>query len=73
MIIDDRRFLKKELSFYELEVGKIYVSHRQQKYLIVITDERYHYVASLESGEIFGEVDCDGDVFEPVKATLVVE
>lgn len=70
MIIDDRRFDKKELSWGELEAKGVYVSHRLQKYVMKTDDA---YVVCLETAELFDRDECLGDLFEPVRATLVVE
>lgn len=69
MNITDNRFKKQELNWDELETGKVYVSHRLQKYVMMTDSE---CLACLETGQLYnGESSCD--VFEPVKATLVVE
>lgn len=74
MNIDDRRFDKKELSWGELETGTVYVSHRLQRYVMMTSGiERVECIVCLETGELYSETECQGDVFEPVKARLIVE
>lgn len=74
MIIDDKRFVKKELSWDELETSSVYISHRLQKYVMMTSGiERVECIVCLETGELYSEAECLGDVFEPVKVTLVVE
>lgn len=75
MNITDNRFKKQELSFDELEAGKVYVSHKLQKYVMASMPwgNDSLLLMCLETGEIFAEDGCDGAGFEPVKATLVVE
>lgn len=74
MNIDDRRFLKKEFSWDELETSGVYISHRLQKYVMMTSGiERVECIVCLETGELYSEAECQGDVFQPVKATLVVK
>lgn len=74
MIIDDKRFVKKELSWDELEAGKVYISHKFQKYVMGAKDsDGYLLIVCLETGAVNVGDDYQVDSFEPVKATLVVE
>lgn len=74
MNIIDNRFKKQELIFEELESGKVYVSSRLQKYVMGTTGHRgYNYVVDLESGEVYDDVELDGDVFTPVEAELIIK
>lgn len=74
MNITDNRFKKQELNWDELETGKVYISHRLQKYVMMTSGiEKVECIVCLETGELYSETECKGDVFEPVKATLVVE
>lgn len=74
MIIQDNRFKKKELSFDQLQTGELYVSSRLQAYVVhTAMDEVGYFNVNLEDGTLYFPDDHIGDVFEPVKATLVVE
>lgn len=74
MIITDMRFKKQELSFEELLCGLVYVSHRLQKYVMATSGHHgYNYVVDLEDGEVYDEDECNGDVFTPVEAELIVK
>ena len=75
MNITDNRFKKQELLWEELECGRVYISHKLQKYVMASMPwgNDSMLLMCLETGEIFAEDECDGDGFEPVKTTLVVE
>ena len=68
MIINDTRGKSKELSFENLEAGKVYASHRLQKYVLCIDG----YVACLVSGELFDLDECASDIFTEVNAKLEI-
>ncbi len=51
MNINDMRHKKQELSFDDLEAGKVYVSCRFQKYVMKILEESN--TICLETGEVF--------------------
>ena len=42
MIINDTRGKTEELSLENLEAGKVYVSHRLQKYLLCVYMDMWH-------------------------------
>lgn len=69
MEINDIRGKTKELTFGELEVGRVYVSTRLQKYFMMTKD---HYTVCLETGELFDADEHRGDVFTEVKARLEI-
>lgn len=74
MKINDQRFKKQELSFEQLDCGKVYVSSRLQKYVMSISGHHgYSYIVDLEDGEVYDEDECNGDVFTPVEAELIVK
>lgn len=70
MKINDQRNKKTEFKFDELAYGQVYVSNRLQKYVMRTQNCS---VICLESGELFDDDECDGDVFIPVQCELVVE
>lgn len=70
MKINDLRFKKQELTLDELECGRVYVSSRLQKYLLLTSED---LLVCLETGEAFDEDECEGDVFTPVEAELVIK
>lgn len=69
MKVNDLRHQKQELSFHELEAGKVYVSSRLQRYVIMTKELS---TVCLQSGELFEADEHDGDVFEPVNAVLEI-
>lgn len=71
MEINDKRSETKELTFGELEVGKVYVSNRLQKYVFVV-GQYCNYIACLESGTLYDPSTHDGDVFTEVNARLEI-
>lgn len=70
MKVNDQRYQKQELSFDQLETGKVYVSHKLQKYIIK-TD--HVLTVCLDSGVVIQKGEHDGDVFEPVNAVLEIK
>lgn len=70
MKIDDRRHARTEVSFDELEAGKVYISHHFGKYMMCTSED---VTVCLETGEIRDRDEHTGDIFYPVKATLIVE
>lgn len=68
MIINDTRGKAKELHFENLEAGKVYVSHRLQKYVFCSS----HGVVCLVSGDLFDFDECLGDIFTEVNARLEI-
>lgn len=71
MKITDNRNKRLELKWDDIESGKVYISHRLCKYVLAADDGAW--LVCLETGVVFDQDECIGDVFEPVKATLVVE
>ena len=71
MEINDSRGKTKELTFCELEVGKVYVSNRLQKYVFVV-GQYCNYIACLEGGTLYDPSTHNGDVFTEVKARLEI-
>ena len=71
MEINNTRGKNKELTFGELEVGKVYVSNRLQKYVFVV-GQYCNYTACLESGTLYDPSTHDGDVFTEVKVRLEI-
>jgi len=69
MEIHDKRSETKELTFSGLEVGKVYINTRFQKYFMMTKD---HYTVCLETGELFDADGHRGDVFTEVNARLEI-
>lgn len=70
MRINDVRGKIKELEWNQLQAGEVYTSHRRPIYVMKVQD---NIVVCLETGYLYNEDECQGDVFTPVNATLVVE
>lgn len=69
MKVNDLRGKAAELSFDDLEHGKVYVSSRFQKYVLYAKDD---FTVCLESGEAFDRDGHHGDVFTEVNAVLQI-
>lgn len=70
MKVNDKRFVKQEVGVDDLLNNEVYVSSRLQRYILVTMQGN---VVCLETGEEYNLAELIGDVFEPVKASLVVE
>lgn len=72
MLINDNRFKQKELTWGDLEPGKVYISSQKQKYgMFVRFSGEYRFVC-LETGFVSYEFEHSGDVFTLVEATLEI-
>ena len=76
MKINDTRGKSKELTFEELEAGKVYISSRLQKYVMFcnlgLSTTGNDYTVCLETGELFNLEEMYGDVFTEVSAVLQI-
>lgn len=69
MKVNDLRGKAAEISFDDLEQGKVYVSSRFQKYMIYSSEAA---TVCLETGEVFDIDEHNGDVFTKVNAVLQI-